>query len=132
MRGAYSLHPHPLGGLFLYFGSELGGGDGTSDPSADGRASCLKKSAGEWYRGHSRLDCAPESTSQPCTHTHPHMHKSTHVPHHGLISSSLTGAIFLPFTVNQERRACREGAKGQRGRRGGVGQAYTPSCTHRP
>ncbi|XP_006924736.1 tensin-4 [Pteropus alecto] len=25
---------------------ELGGGDGTSDPSADGRASCLKKSAG--------------------------------------------------------------------------------------
>ncbi|MBV95899.1 Tensin-4, partial [Eschrichtius robustus] len=26
--------------------SELGGGDGASDPSADGRASCLKKSAG--------------------------------------------------------------------------------------
>lgn len=50
LRDSYEMGPftppRPLGGLFLYFGSELGGGDGTSDPSADGRTSCLKKSAG--------------------------------------------------------------------------------------
>lgn len=63
LRDSYEMGPftppRPLGGLFLYFGSELGGGDGTSDPSADGRTSCLKKSAGEWSRGSSRRGCVP-------------------------------------------------------------------------
>lgn len=60
MRGVHSLHPRPLGGLFLCFGSELGGGAGASDPSTDSQASCLKKSAGEWYGRGSRVGCASQ------------------------------------------------------------------------
>lgn len=70
---------------FLYFGSELGDEDGASDPSADGRASSLKKSAGEWCRGGPRLACAPGGhlpALRTQTHTRTHAHTRVHTRTH--------------------------------------------------
>lgn len=124
MRGVHSLHPAPPG-RFLYFGSELGGGDGASDPSTDSRASCLKKSAGEWRVGGSRLGCAPRG-HLPALHTR----MSTRVSHHSFISSSLTTCHIPPPPCKPGDERLQGVGQGERGRKGGAGEACTPTSTH--
>lgn len=129
MRRVHSLYPAPPG-LFLYFGSELGGGDGASDPSTDSRAPCRKKSVGEWRVGGSGLGCAPRG-HLPALHTR----MSTRVSHHSFISSSLTRCHIPPPSCKPAMRGCRVWAKGKgaerRGRRGLHPNLHTRGHMHR-
>lgn len=114
-RGPFTPPPAPRG-LFLYFGSELGGGDGASDPAADSRASCLKRSAGEWCVGGSGLGCTPGGRL-PALHARTRM--STRVSHHSCISSSLTRChIPSPLRKPGDQRLQGVG-QGEEGPRGG-------------
>jgi hypothetical protein len=82
------IPPSPLG-ISLCLCSELGGAEPASDSPTHGQTSCLKISAGKWYRGGARLTATLETTPQPYTHTHTHTH--THTGPHML---SIT-ALFL-------------------------------------
>uniref|UniRef100_A0A4X1UD14 SH2 domain-containing protein n=1 Tax=Sus scrofa TaxID=9823 RepID=A0A4X1UD14_PIG len=109
---------------------ELGGGDGASDPSADGRASCLKKSAGEW-RGRGALQawlCSPPPPrAPPSPGTHARTHRPTRVSHCSLISSSLTRCHIPPPPVHPGPEA----VGGEPGGRG-AGRRGAPRLTPHP
>lgn len=121
-RGPFTPPPAPRG-LFLYFGSELGGGDGASDPATDSRASCLKRSAGEWCVGGSRLGCTPGGRL-PALHARSRM--STRVSHHSCISSSLT-RCHIPSPLCKPGDQSPQGmGQGEEGPRGGGWRGLHP------